>query len=271
MKPAKHTSESQSDVMDPARAAAFQVALGQVPDIDDGTPLPPFFHQLYFWTPQPPTALGRDGHPRVGPGGLIPDMGLPRRMWAGGRLEFGAPLIAGRAARRVSVVEAATHKHGRTGPLGFVTLRHEIRQGDTLCLSEWQELVYREDPDPAAPRPVAPQARGDETDMREVTFNSTLLMRYSALTFNGHRIHYDQDYARDVEGYDGLVVHGPLLAQHLMLMAAGLMGPLGGFAFRAASPLMHNETASLCRNGTELWVRGPDGRLVISATAQPTS
>jgi 3-methylfumaryl-CoA hydratase len=265
MKAAPETSENQSDVMDPARAAAFQVAMGLSPDIADGTPLPPFFHQLYFWSPRPPDLLGRDGHPQVG--GLIPDMGLPRRMWAGGRLTFGTPLIAGCAALRTSVVEQATHKSGRSGPLGFVTLRHEFRQHDTLCLSEWQDLVYRQDPSPDAPRPVAPQARQDETDRREMAFDSTLLFRYSALTFNGHRIHYDLDYARDVEGYDGLVVHGPLLAQHLMLMATDLMGPLTEFSFSASSPLMHFETAEFCRNGNNLWVRAPDGRQCMSAVA----
>jgi 3-methylfumaryl-CoA hydratase len=267
MKPARHVSESQSDVMDPARAAAFQITLGHAPDIVDGSPLPPFFNPMYLWSPQPPLARGRVGHPKVGGGGLITDMGLPRRMWAGGRLEFSAPLIAGRPATRVSVVEQAVHKHGRTGPLGFVTLRHEFRQTDTQCLTEWQDLVYREDPDPEAPQPPASEARGDETDAREMTFSTTLLFRYSALTFNGHRIHYDQEYARDVEGYSGLVVHGPLLAQNLMLMAEALMGSLSGFSFRAASALMHTEIATFCRNGTDLWVRGADGRLVMSATA----
>lgn len=265
MKAAPQTSENQSDVMDPARAVALQVAMGLTSDITDGSPLPAFFHQLYFWTPQPPSGLGRDGHPKVG--GLIPDMSLPRRMWAGGRLEFRTPLIAGREARRQSVVEQATHKSGRSGPLGFVTLRHEFRQGDALCLSEWQDLVYRQDPSPDTLRPVAPQARKDETDRRAMSFDSTLLFRYSALTFNGHRIHYDLDYARDVEGYGGLVVHGPLLAQHLMLMATELMGPLAKFSFRATSPLMHFETAELCRSGNDLWVRAPDGRQCMSAVA----
>jgi 3-methylfumaryl-CoA hydratase len=264
--------ESQSDRMDPARAAAFQVALGQAPDIADFSPLPPFFHQLYFWTPQPPDRLGRDGHPRIGAaGGLIPDMGLPRRMWAGGRLEFRAPLVAGRVATRISEVEQATRKTGRTGPLAFVTLRHRIEQDGAECLSEWQDLVYREDPEPGAPVPVPPVARTDETDAHQVRFDSTLLFRYSALTFNGHRIHYDLDYARDVEGYTGLVVHGPLLAQKLMLMATALIGPLRAFRFRASSPLMHFETATLCRTGPDLWVRGPDGREVMQARAEAAS
>ncbi len=260
------SAETRTDVMDPARAAAFQVALGQGALIEAGSALPPFFHQLYFWSPHPPSKLGRDGHPAVG-SGLIPDLGLRRRMWAGGRLRFDAPLRAGVMAERRSVLGQATTKTGRTGPLGFVTLRHEIRQGGTLCLTEWQDLVYREDPAADARKPIPPVARTDETDARAVTFDSTLLFRYSALTFNGHRIHYDLDYARDVEGYAGLVVHGPLLAQHLMLLATDLLGPLAEFSFRASSPLMHFEPAMLCRNGHDLWVRGPDGRQCMQARA----
>ncbi len=260
----------QTDVIDPGRAAALQAALGQDVSIAAGAALPPFFHQLYFWTPRPPQALGRDGHPKVGDA-LIPDMGLPRRMWAGGRLQFHAPLIAGTTAERRSVQESAASKIGRTGPLGFVTLRHEIWQSGTLCLTERQDLVYRRDPLADEVKPIPPTARTDETDGREANFDSTLLFRYSALTFNGHRIHYDLDYARDVEGYAGLVVHGPLLAQHLMLLAEDLMGPLEQFSFRASSPLMHFETATLCRNDRSLWVRGPDGRQCMTAEAVPGS
>ena len=256
---------SQSDVMDPARAAGFQVAMGLAPTLGAGDGLPPFFHQLYFWTPQPPNALGRDGHPKVG--GLIPDLGLPRRMWAGGRLAFDRPVRLGHPATRTSVCENSVIKQGRTGPLGLVTLRHEIHQDGVLCLTEWQDLVYREDPAADAPRPVPPLAATTEEDAKEVRFDSTLLFRYSALTFNGHRIHYDLDYARDVEGYGGLVVHGPLLAQHLMLMAEAALGPLRQFSFRATSPLMHTETATLCLQGRALWVRGPDGRQCMHASA----
>ncbi|MGC1495290.1 MAG: MaoC family dehydratase N-terminal domain-containing protein [Sulfitobacter sp.] len=256
---------SQTDLMDPARAAAFQVALGQEGAITFGDPLPPFFHQLYFWSPIAPDGLGRDGHPRVG--GLIPDLGLPRRMWAGGKLAFHKPLRAGVTAERRSVCESHSRKQGRTGPLGFVTLRHEIYQDGDLCLSEWQDLVYREDPDANAIQPIPPTARTDEETRDEMSFTSTLLFRYSALTFNGHRIHYDLEYARDVEGYDGLVVHGPLLAQFLMLKAVAELGPLGAFKFRATAPLMHFETATLCRAGSDLWVRGPDGRQCMVASA----
>lgn len=259
-------AEVVGDPMDPARARALQVALGHAPSVEAGAALPPFFHHLYFWSPLPPSDLGRDGHPKVGLG-LIPDMGLPRRMWAGGRLQFHRPLIAGVEAERRSLRERAAQKTGRSGPLGFVTLRHEVWQQGQLCLTEWQDLVYREDPSPRVHPPQPPQARSDETDRREVSFDTTLLFRYSALTFNGHRIHYDLDYAREVEGYAGLVVHGPLLAQLLMLYATELMGQLTAFSFRATAPLMHFETATLCRNGQTLWTRGPDGRECMRAEA----
>ncbi|WP_108861150.1 MaoC family dehydratase N-terminal domain-containing protein [Ruegeria sp. Alg231-54] len=264
------TEDIKTDVMDPARASALLAALGSKDRVAAGDQLPPFFHQLYFWSPQLPASLGRDGHPKVGDG-LIPDMGLQRRMWAGGRLQFHTPLVVGSKAVRRSVRESASTKTGRTGPLGFVTLQHEISQDGQLCLSEWQDLVYRPDPSDTDIKPKPPMARTDETDSRDVTFDSTLLFRYSALTFNGHRIHYDLDYARDVEGYDGLVVHGPLLAQLLMLFAEDLAGPLAQFSFRASSPLMHSETATLCRNGQAMWVRGPDGRQCMSAEAVPRS
>ncbi len=252
-----------SDVMDPARAAALNAALGNASQVVSGQALPPFYHQIYFWDAKTPSDLGRDGHPKVG--GVIPDLGLPRRMWAGGRLAFHTDLVAGQVAEKRTIVETQTQKTGRSGPLGFVTLRHEIWQNAVLCATEWQDLVYREDADANAPKPIAPEARRDETDCRAVSFDPTMLFRYSALTFNGHRIHYDIEYARTVEGYGGLVVHGPLLAQLLMLMAHDLAGSLHRFSFRATSPLMHFETAELCRAGGDMWVRGPDGRQCMQA------
>ncbi|WP_170603293.1 acyl dehydratase [Ruegeria arenilitoris] len=263
-------TQTRTDILDPARAAALQATLSAEETIASGSPLPPFFHQAYFWLPSPPSELGRDGHPKVG-GGLIPDMGLPRRMWAGGRLRFDVPLIAGVEAERHTVLENVQSKTGRTGPLGIVTLRHELRQGGKLCVTEWQDLVYRNDSADSETKPTPPKARIDETDGKDVAFDSTILFRYSALTFNGHRIHYDLDYAKNVEGYDGLVVHGPLLAQLLMLFATELMGSLVEFSFRATSALMHFESATLCRNDRNLWVRGPDGRQCMQAEAVPRS
>ncbi|SMX33685.1 FAS1-like dehydratase domain-containing protein [Maliponia aquimaris] len=266
MQGVKRAERRQTDVMDPDRAAALAAALDLPGGIDIGDPLPPFFHQIYFWEARPPHHLGRDGHPRVGTG-LIPDLGLPRRMWAGGALQFHAPLRAGYMAERHSRVADTQKKTGRTGPLGFVTLAHEIWQGGQLCVTERQDLVYREDPDPAAPRPVPPTAPTDEETRRDWAFSPTLLFRYSALTFNGHRIHYDIGYARTVEGYAGLVVHGPLLAQGLLLMASE-QAPVRGFRFRATAPLMHDEVATLCRKGPKMWVRGPDGRQCMTATVE---
>ncbi len=249
--------------LDPARADALAATLGR--DFDPTAPLIPFGHQVYFWTVAPSEALGRDGHPATG--GFLPDLGLKRRMWAGGRLAFAAPIEIGREAEKLSVIERTERKEGRSGPLAFVTVRHEIHQEGRLCVTDWQDLVYRADPDPGAPAPVPPIAPDDAEDETVRIFSSTDLFRYSALTFNGHRIHYDADYARQVEGYTGLVVHGPLLAQHLMLMAEDALGPLQHFRFRATSPLIAGEDARFCRAGTRLWVAGPDGRMCMEAEA----
>lgn len=254
-------SHSQTDNFDIARAHALQATLGQATDLRTGDPMPPFFHQIYFWQPQPPDALGRDGHPAKGT--FIPDLGLPRRMWAAGKLTFHRQLLAGVKAERLSMIENITRKQGRSGPLAFVTIRHDIKQRGTLALTETQELVYRED----GVDSVAPTSPMNETDAQPVSFDSTLLFRYSALTFNGHRIHYDETYAREIEGYDGLVVHGPLLAHLLMGFAAAKLGTLSQFTYRATAPLMHHETATLCWRDGQAWVRGPQGRQCMIATA----
>ncbi|MDO5611613.1 MAG: MaoC family dehydratase N-terminal domain-containing protein [Paracoccus sp. (in: a-proteobacteria)] len=249
-----------SDQIDPARMSALATTLGLRWTAD--SPLPPFAHQIYFWDARPADQLGRDGHPAVGQGGLIPDMGLPRRMWAGGRLHFAAPLFAGQPAQKTSTVESTARKEGRSGPLAFVTLRHDISQNGRLCVTEWQDLVYRPEARASAATRY-PDAPTDADEQQDRSFTSTDLFRYSALTMNGHRIHYDADYTRDTEGYAGLVVHGPLLAQHLMLMA----GPgLERFSFRGVSPLTAGEAARLCRRGDDLWVAGGDGRLCMQAT-----
>lgn len=255
-------TQTLTDILDPARAQALQATLGAEPTIGRGDPLPPFFHHIYFWDPQPPEHLGRDGHPAVG--GFVPDMGLPRRMWAAGRLLFHNPLLAGVQAEKISVIEGVTRKTGRSGPLAFVRLRHDIRQRGTVALSEWQDLVYREDGGPAPERPTA---RTDETHSEPATFDSTTLFRYSALTFNGHRIHYDRPYARRIEGYDGVVIHGPLLAQHLMLLGERQMGkPLTEVTYRATAPLTLPKQATLCWADTDAWVRGPDGEQCMEAS-----
>jgi 3-methylfumaryl-CoA hydratase len=257
-------TQTQTDVMDVARARALQATLGAVPSIDFGHRLPPFFHQIYFWDAQTAAALGRDGHPATP--AFIGDLGLPRRMWAAGKCVFHNPLFAGSKATRTSMIEGVTRKDGRSGPLAFVRLRHDIKQRGALALSEWQELVYRPDENSAPPDPqVAPT---DETATRQMTYDSTHLFRYSALTFNGHRIHYDADYARNVEGYAGLVVHGPLHAHMLMALAEAQMGPLTEFSYRAVSPVIVGEAVAYCWKDGALWARGTDGRLVMSGVAK---
>jgi len=254
-------TQTTSDPFDISRAHALQATFGQAPDLRLGDPMPPFFHQIYFWDPQPPANLGRDGHPATG--GFIPDLGLPKRMWAAGKLTFHRPLLAGVRAERTRMIDAVTRKQGRSGPLGFVTIRHDIKQRGTLALTEYQHLVYRQ----SGPAAEPPQARTDEAHCETITCDSTMLFRYSALTFNGHRIHYDETYARQIEGYDGLVVHGPLLAHLLMNMAQRQLGTLNTFSYRATAPLMHHESASLCWQSGQAWVRGPDGRQCMIAEA----
>ncbi|WP_425053253.1 acyl dehydratase [Psychromarinibacter sp. S121] len=249
--------------LDPARATALHLALGRPgapPGLGD--PMPAFWHQIYFWDPQSPAALGRDGHPATGPG-LIPNLGLPMRMWAGGQLLFHSAPVLGHPAEKTSTVERAEVKEGRTGRLGFVTLRHDIVQDGRLCITERQDLVYRDPPDQRA-NVAPPKAEGREFLALEQRFDPVLLFRYSALTLNGHRIHYDADYARDVEGYSGLVVHGPLLAQCALSMAEDLLGPLSAFSFRARSPVTVDEAVYFCLTGErKMLVRTAEGRLCM--------
>lgn len=258
-----HQSATQSitDVMDPARARALQATLGLEMTADVGTALPPFFHHIYFWDPLPPQNLGGDGHPNLG--GFIPDMGLPRRMWAAGRLLFHGGILAGVKAEKTSMIEGVTRKNGRSGPLAFVRIRHDIRQRGTIVLSEWQDVVYRQD---GGETPERPMARQDAEFEEDVVFDTTTLFRYSALTFNGHRIHYDDPYAKAVEGYDGVVIHGPLLAQHLMLLGTRMLGkPLSEVTYRATAPLIAPQVATMCWADGQAWVRGPQGEQCMLA------
>jgi 3-methylfumaryl-CoA hydratase len=263
-------SKQITDQLDPARAGAFHAMLdlaGPPPNVGDA--LPPFWHYAYFWESLRPAELGRDGHPRTGD--FIPNLGLPRRMWAGGDLQFDAPLIIGQAARKKTKIVNVERKDARTGSLGIVTLRHELSQDGRVCVTEEQSLIYRGEADLDAPKPVPPIAPTDETVKQTRKFSSTDLFRYSALTFNGHRIHYDRDYAINVEGYNGLIVHGPLLAQNLLNLAQSLLGTVNTFRFRATAPLFDFEKVAFCAKpeaeGISLWARGPDGRMCLSATA----
>ncbi|WP_371156520.1 acyl dehydratase [Jannaschia sp. 2305UL9-9] len=263
-------AQTVKDVMDPARAEACAAVLDRPAPTDT---LPPFWHHLHFWDVQSGTRLGRDGHVARGVG-MIPDLGLPRRMWAGGHVEFMSPLSFGQVATRRTTLRDIHRKTGRSGPLALVTLVHEIGQGDILRLRERQTLVYREDPSPDALELIVPPA--PEADVEETRiFDALTLMRYSALTMNAHRIHWDESYATGVEGHAGLVVHGPLLVEGLIDLATRYVGPLATIDYRATSPAIANETLTFClRHGgpTSLataFVRGADGGLRMTAEVRP--
>jgi 3-methylfumaryl-CoA hydratase len=230
-----------------ARHAGLMAATVDHPDpeaICDGQPLPPLWHWIYFLEGRPPAELGRDGHPARG--GFLPPVPLANRMWAGGRVVFLAPVPIGARVRKTSRILAVDHKAGRSGDLVFVTVVHELSMmsGEPL-LREEHDIVYKEaSPPPAEDDRPAPFPEG--TCVRPFVPTSTMLFRYSALTFNGHRIHYDQDYCRAVEGYDNLVVHGPLTATMLAALAIEASGrALGEFRYRGLRPALLGDSLNL--------------------------
>ena len=230
---------SATDLITPGAAERFEAMLDLEPRaFRTGDPAPLGMH----WCIAPPLAragaLGRDGHPRHQ--GFMPPIPLPRRMWAGGEIAFRAPLRVGVPATRTSRVAAIDLKQGRTGRLVLLRLAHAYAQDERELIAETQTLVFREEHGETQPAPaVAPAGPQPDGELAaELAPNATLLFRYSALTFNGHRIHYDQAYAREVEGYPDLVVHGPLIATLLMRACAAraASGALATFAFRGLSP-----------------------------------
>ncbi|AMG87157.1 MULTISPECIES: FAS1-like dehydratase domain-containing protein [Bordetella] len=234
--------------------------------------LPPLWHWLYFLPGERQSSIGPDGHPRRG--GFLPPIALPRRMWAGGRLRFLRPLAVGAAVTRLSTIRHVQVKPGRSGQLVFVTVLHEIGDDAGVAIREEQDIVYRDAPAAGAPAPQPTPAPADEQYSRVITPDPVLLMRFSALTFNGHRIHYDRPYAMQEEGYPGLVVHGPLIATLLMeeLRRNHPGKTVRGFEFKAVSPLF--DTAAFSVNGkvagntAQLWARGPQGQLAMRASAE---
>lgn len=263
--------ELLTDTLHVAPANLMEMTLDRTPVLREGDVLPPLWHWLYFLRSARLGDLGRDGHPALG--GFLPPVALPRRMWAGGRFGFGNDLILGNAVQKHSMIKDVALKTGRSGALCFVTVRHEVGTDGTVAFWEEHDIVYREDPTPdTVPRQTAPV--GENWDHSETVMPSeVMLFRYSALTFNGHRIHYDRDYARTVEGHAGLVVHGPLIATMLMDLAHRIVGggPAQSFSFRAASPLFDGTPFSLHASQTgqtvNLAAATPDGRLAMQAAA----
>jgi 3-methylfumaryl-CoA hydratase len=236
--------------------------------------LPPLWHWMHFLPTYKLSEAGYDGHAALG--GFLPPVPLPRRMWAGSRLQFHAPLRIGHVLTKKSTVQSVIAKKGRSGPLVFITVRHLIFDQDTLGIDEEHDIVYRQEPSPDAPvqKPLPAPETSDFS--REITPDPVLLFRYSALTFNGHRIHYDRPFCTVSEGYSGLVVHGPLLATLLLdlLRRERPSATVTGFEFRALSPVFDNDPFSVHGAIGEdaktysLWVRRADGALAMKAEAR---
>jgi 3-methylfumaryl-CoA hydratase len=259
-------SQAVTDTLDCARTNALSAALAGEGRLGPGDPLPLLHHWLYFWDVKPPVGLGIDGHPAKG--GFLPPVPLPRRMWAGGRVTFNKPLLLGATVTKTSTITSITEKTGRTGTLVFVTVRHEFDAGEGIAISEEQDLVYRE---PAAgslptpeglPAPEVPWLEGVNPD-------PVLLFRYSALTMNGHRIHYDRPYAMDEEAYPALVVHGPLQATLLIGLAERhLDAPVRSFTFRGQQPAFDSVLLHVCgepsEQGAELWTQQGEAKNMVA-------
>lgn len=254
-----------------ARAAA-SLFDREEPELRVGDPLPGLWHWFYFLPTAPQRRLSRDGHPERG--GFMPPIPLPRRMFAGARARFHRPLRIGEPARRTSEILDVALKSGRSGNLAFVTVAHRIEQGGELCVEEERDIVYREEGEAVpAPPVVEPEPAPPGAWEREVRADPLLLFRFSALTFNAHRIHYDRPYATGVEGYPGLVVHGPLTAMLLAeLVRAHDPRPLAAFSFRGRRPLFDLAPFRLRGHpepdGVELEARGPDDRVALTASAR---
>lgn len=270
--------EGRSETSDDEVTAAPVRNLSATLDRDDpaprpGTELPPLWHWLYFLPGHRQGELGPDGHARRG--GFLPPVPLPRRMWAGGRLQWHAPLRVGEAVRRTSTIASVAHKAGRSGDLVFVVVRHELRNAQGLALTEEHDIVYRDAARPGDPAPQPQPAPSEAAWTREIVPDPVLLFRYSALTFNGHRIHYDRSYVTEVEGYPGLVVHGPLIATLLVDLARRERpdARFASFRFKAVRPTFDLHPFRVCGTpsaddrGAQLWAQDHEGWLTMQAEA----
>lgn len=270
-------SETLHDTLSSTPVSGLSATLDRDdPAPQPGTALPPLWHWLYFLPQVRQSGLGPDGHPQRG--GFLPPVPLPRRMWAGGRLrwEEGNPLQVGQAVQRVSRIESVTYKAGRTGDLVFVLVKHEVHNEAGLALTEEHDIVYRAAAQPGDPVPPPVAADTGAPWQREIVPDDVLLFRYSALTFNGHRIHYDRRYVTGVEGYPGLIVHGPLIATLLVDLVRRQQpeARFKRFDFKAVRPTfdLHpfavNGRPEADGKTVRLWANDHEGWLTLQATAE---
>ena len=266
-------TETRTDIVTAAPVAALAATLDiERPGPRPGDPLPPLWHWLYFLPFHRQSELGPDGHAKRG--GFLPPVDLPRRMWAGGRVDFHRPLRIGENITRVSRIADVKFKEGRSGRLVFVLVRHEISDPDGLAITEEHDIVYRDHPRPGDAVPSPQPAPSDAAWERIIHPDDVLLFRYSALTFNGHRIHYDRRYVTEVEGYPGLVVHGPLIATLLVDLVRVYLpaAVVTRFEFRAVSPIFDTGPFTVAgrlkdERTIDLWAKNAAGALAMTAAA----
>ncbi len=260
-------TETQSELLTPSQVQRFNATFDRTSDLTLGAEAPLLIH-LCLCQPAVPTAeLGPDGHPARG--GFLPPVPLPRRMWAGGAFTFHAPIRIGDTVTRQSEILDVVVKEGRSGTLCFVTVEHRISSGDTLAVTERQDIVYRDISSAMVPEgETAPKGHVS----RGIIASAPLLFRYSALTFNGHRIHYDNPHTTKTEGYPGLIIHGPMQATLLAQLAADVRGSVpASFRFRSLSPIF--DTDDFYINADEdgddllLWTNRTGGPVAMEATA----
>jgi len=246
--------EHASDTLTRRPMRLMQAMLDRQPTAQVGSALPPLWHWLYFPTEAVQSSIGSDGHPERGD--FLPPVTLPRRMWAGGRFRFEKPVRIGETVEKISTIKDVKTSVGRSGKLCFVTIEHVFEVGGETRFAEEHDIVYRDKPAPdavqAKPEQVkpeqAPQHRQKDWQwQRLVKPDPVLLFRYSALTFNGHRIHYDRSYCQDIEGYPGLVFHGPLTATLLvdLVLENNPNAWISTFDFRALAPLFDTEAFTI--------------------------
>ena len=265
--------EIRDDVATAAPLRGLAATLNRETPFEAGDEVPPLWHWTYF-LPSPTTSqLGVDGHPKKG--GFLPPIALPRRMWAGSRIQFLRPLRVGDAISRRSTVVDIVTKDGRTGPLYFVKVRHEVQTAGATAILEEQDIVYRQPPSGAASTTTPAKAPVDAIWRRRIEPSPVLLFRYSALTFNSHRIHFDRPYAEQEEGYRGLVVHGPLVATLLLDLVRREQprAQIREYSFRAVRPLLDTARFWVCGapqdDGTlHLWAEDSGGDVATDATVR---
>jgi 3-methylfumaryl-CoA hydratase len=267
-------SETQHDTVGATPVVALTATLDHAAaPVPAGTPLPPLWHWLYFLPMHRQSEIGPDGHAKRG--GFLPPVPLPRRMWAGSQFQFHTPVRVGDAVARKSTIAEVTKKEGRSGQLVFVKVKHELfcNGAAAPALTEFHDIVYREAKRPGDVDPPPQAAATGAAWQREIVPDDVLLFRYSALTFNGHRIHYDRRYVTEVEGYPGLIVHGPLIATLLMdlLRRQAPDAEVAAFRFKAVRPTFDGSPMKVNgqRSGNEvkLWAQDHEGWLTMDAVA----